>query len=312
MDLKQAEQIWNILPHLTSDHVIRLMARKGEKLVGDFASRPSEIKRFADACEGMNCYVSLNPTTRKDGIRHNAEDCTHWSWLVFDLDPISDVASPAAALDKILAHFGGLTGRDLFKYPPTVVDSGRGYQAWLHGEDLELGENLPRTKVRKVMSYWIKRISDRLGMIHGCKLDTSCTDLPRVMRLPFTVNQKTGRMSTILKVQDENYQWLFPFLIAGTPAEVLVEKPVTSVGGKWQFVFNRLTLSAQNYLMKGKEEPGRHQTVWHVAKSLMELGISREETEKAITRANRLKGEEQQLSDGEITHCLDTAFANIS
>jgi hypothetical protein len=308
----QGLRLWiEVLPIPTDNHVIRVFARNAEgKVMGDFARTPEEMGRFAAFAEknNYNVYVCPNPTTRTDGIRHNAEDVSHWSFLMFDLDPIESVADPVLALDEVLAHFGGLCGHDLFKNPPTIIDSGRGRQAWLRGEDIDL-TTFDRKQVRKILSFWLNRISNRLGMIHGCKLDTSVSDLPRPMRMPGTVNIKTGRRAEFITIQERPYPWLFPFLIAGTPKDVLEEREfIVTPGASWQQVFTRLTLTAQTYLTRGWREPGRHKTAFHTAKSLCELGISKENSRKALQWANKLGGKEQELSYSEIDHCLDTAY----
>lgn len=340
MNLELAEQVWNLLPHPSPLSVTRLFARKGTVTRGDFARNPLEIKRFADSCEGMSIYIAPNPTEKTIGIRHSAIDVSHWSWFFLDLDPICHcpplipdvefikcitccgLADPSKALEELLRILGGYAGRDLFKNGPTIIDSGRGLQAWLRTDDKKLedeGEFTPfedictRLAARKSMGYWLNKILKRSGLVYGCKLDTSCSDLPRVMRLPGTVNLKTGKPSAVLQEQSSPYPWLTPFLIAGTPKNVLVEPPPREhLGLTWQSAFGKLTRSAQQYLLHGHEEPGRHKMAFHTAKCLCELGVAREQAEKALLWANKLAGEDQELSHGEVQHCLETAFGKSS
>lgn len=319
MNESQAQEIWSILPHPSREHVVRVFAKRNTITRGDFARNSRELVRFANAASDLSVYVAPNPTTRTVGIRHNNEDVTHWSFFLIDIDPIEDDYIPNNALDEVLKILGGYCGHDLFKTPPNIIDSGRGIQVWCRTDDRELGEGenpfhgpIDRKIARRAMSYWLKKLSRRLGLIEGCKIDTSCSDLPRVMRMPYTINHKTHREATIIQKQEQPFPWLIPFLVAGTPAEVLYQPDTPSAGvvSHWQLVFTKLTKSAQEYILFGKEEPGRHQVAWHTAKSLEELGVSREQAEKAIYRANKLKGPDEELSDGELQHTLNTAYGS--
>lgn len=311
MDLYTARKLWYLLPHPSDSHVVRLFARnRGGKVTGDFARSPEEIVRFANSLPDWNCYVCPNPTLRTDGVRHNAEDVTHWSFFLVDIDPIEDEFNAEEALCEVMTKLGGFFGHDLFsrKWMPTIIYSGRGYQIWFRGDDLEFSDSFTRNHARKVMSYWLTFFSKRFGMIYGCKIDTSTSDLPRPMRLVGTYNIKTGEEAHFKEIQEKPFPWLFPILWGATPKEVLIEKEIVVTSGKrWQDVFRYLTPSAQEYLLKGLVEPGRHKRVSHVAKSLLELGISREETRNAIVRANKLQGEDQELPLEAIEHALDTA-----
>jgi hypothetical protein len=146
-------------------------------------------------------------------------------------------------------------------------------------------------------------------MCHGCKVDTSTSDLPRPMRMPGTFNQKTGRMARIIQYTTMVFEGLAEVLVKGTPESKLVEPDVVPIapGLPWQMAMHRLTLSAKTYLKEGQEEPGRHKMMWHAARKLHELGVSRAEARKALAQANALRGEDQALSPEEIEHALDTA-----
>lgn len=309
------EQLWQILPRPSPEHVARLLARRGDKLVGDFARNPQEIQRFTESCKDMNCYISLNPTTCTTGIRHTGNDVTHWSFLPIDIDPVEEVNNPHKALSEVMKIVGGYTGYDLFKRDLTVIDSGRGLQIWLRLTDMEFSEtSWPRSAVRRMVSYWLGKFARRLGTSHGCRIDTSVSDLPRVMRCPGTFNWKTGQPTRILSVQKDPFPWLYSFLCWGTPAEVINEPEVQTqhTGTTWQSAFNRMTRSAQEYLTLGKEEPGRHKVMWHTARSFFELGICREEARKALNWANSRQGKDQILPSSVIEHALDTSYGRVN
>ena len=310
----EACTIWESLPHPSRDHVIRLFARKNSEVLGDFARNAKEIYRFANAYNGeYNCYICPNPTLRADGTRHRADDVTHWSYFFFDIDPLKGVenADPVGALDSALAAFTGISGHNLFEHSPTIIDSGRGMQAWFRGVDYDL-EKEPqyRGMSRRAMSYWLGRVQQRIGTHNGCKLDPSVSDLPRPMRLPGTINLKTGREAKVLKFQEKPFPWLQFLLVGGCPKEILIqpELPQAREGARWQEVFKALTITAQDYLQTGAEQPGRHRKVWHSAKTLAERGVGRGQAAKAIYRANKLRGKDEELSPAEIEHALDTAY----
>lgn len=322
MNEQESELLWGLLPHPSPRHVIRVFARDSRRLVGDFVRNERELRRFTNSTRGLSTYLAGNPTTSRSGVRHTAADVTHWSFFFVDIDPVEEEYYPNEALEVVLQHIGAYSGHNLLENKPTIIDSGRGVQLWLRTDDRELDENgdrpfegpVSRQIARRTMSYWLKKIANRVGSVGGCKIDTSCSDLPRVMRMPYTINQKTGREGSIIHIQERAYPWLIPFLIAGTPKEVLYQPETTVVvaGKSWQEVFPRLTKSAQEYLMYGKEEPGRHQVVWHVARSLSEHGVSRDQAAKAIYRANKLRGPDSELSNGEVEHCLDTAYGTVN
>lgn len=335
-DRSEIRRCWELLPHPPRT-VVRVFARNRDtgELDGDFARNASEMFHFARANADKQVYVCPNPCREGTaGIRHSAQDVTHWSYLLIDMDPIEDTYDPEAALDAALLWFGEWVGRNFgtqghAAIRPFIIDSGRGRQAWIRLEDMLFDDGDPgvpetdfyrcpmsgqaismrRRMARKVNGYWLGRLSEILGMCHGCKVDTSTSDLPRPMRMPGTFNQKTGRMATIIEPCGEIYHGLATILAAGTPSEKLIEPPQIPIapGMPWQMAMHRLTLSAKKYLKEGQEEPGRHKIMWHTARKLHELGVSRVEARKALVHANKLKGASEALSPEEIEHALDTA-----
>jgi hypothetical protein len=234
-------------------------------------------------------------------------------------------ARPAEALEEALLWLGEWIGKDFSKNRPLTLDSGRGVQAWIRLEDWKFADDkadvaahrsggpvcIGRTIARRVNGYWLKKLDEKLGVTHGCRIDTSVSDLPRVMRCPGSINVKTGRMSKFINVTDRVFVGLAQLLTVGTPTSAMSdpESPKDVVAGQsWQMVFPHLTMMAQVYLTQGQAEPGRHKVMWHTAKKFRELGVSRREASRALKWANRLQGEEEELPTDQITHALDTAY----
>jgi len=322
-DRSEIERCWELLPHPPGT-VVRVFARNREtgELDGDFARNATEMFHFARTNMDKQVYVCPNPCREGTaGVRHTAKDVTHWSYLLIDMDPIEDVFDPEPALEEALLWLGEWNGRDFGPrgQRPLIIDSGRGRQAWIRLEDVPLDDDggpgdlacvaLDRKIARKVNGHWLGKLMDKLGMCHGCKVDTSTSDLPRPMRMPGTFNQKTGRMATIVEPSSTLFSGLATLLTVGTPTVKLIEPDVVPIapGLPWQMALHRLTLTAKTYLKEGQEEPGRHKVMWHTARKLHELGVSRAEARKALTQANKKRGEDQELGPEEIEHALDTA-----
>jgi len=308
--------LWSVLPHPPGS-VVRLFARRDDHRAGDYARNAAEIRKFVRQHPDMNIYVALNPTCSTKGLRHRADEVSHWSFFPIDVDPIEEKNYPLTALTEALDWLGEWTGKDLST--ATIIDSGRGAQAWLRLDDYRLSELQPepihtsyaRSTARRVTGYWMKKLDEKLGLCHGCRIDTSVTDLPRVMRCPGTINRKTGRMADFMTIRKEPIGGLGKLMVVGTPPEAVTDPPKpegVAPGQRWQKVFTHMTVMAQNYLMLGQEEPGRHKVMWHTAKKLHELGVSVEEARRALQRANGLKGEAMALPLDQVEHALETAY----
>ena len=311
--------LWDVLPHPTTGHVVRLFSRKADSRGGDFARSLRELRVWASARVDRNIYVAPNPTTSTSGERHSARDVTHWSFFLIDIDPIEKKYNIKKATSHVLNAFAnmapcGVIGR------PIVIDSGRGCQLWYRLPDLitdasteegiiKEGRVHPKT-ARKINGYWLAELDRRVGLTNGCRIDTSVSDLPRVMRCPGTYNVKTGKMARIIEANKTVFESLPQCLLKPIPKSALID-PVLKPGAPgltWQKAHSKLTLMAQTYLLEGQVEPGRHKVLWHTARKLCEVGVSREETYKALNRANKLKGEDNALDQKEIEHALNTAY----
>lgn len=222
--------------------------------------------------------------------------------------------------------FGEWMGIDFLKMMPIMIDSGRGIQIWIRLEDTllidtvdgDVGAYAPdpvieRGLARRINGYWLKKLDEFVGIEDGCRIDTSVSDLPRVMRCPGTINQKTKRMAKILVPSQAIFHGLAQKMLDGVPPQVFWDPdpvPGIKAGSTWQEVYPHLTRMAQDYLMKGQEEPGRHKVMWHTAKKLRELGVERAEALRALRWANKLRGKEEALPLDQVKHAVATAYGS--
>lgn len=320
----QLAKLWEWLPRPTEEHVVRLFARDANGgVIGDYARSLRELNRFVGSLDGRyNIYVGLNPTTSTAGTRHSASDVTHWSFFPIDVDPINPDADPNTAMQiaiDVMRNTFNLGGAG-----PIVIDSGRGRQLWYRLSDYPLvGEHdshpetdptitFKRIIPRRAMQYWLKKISDAPGINDtGCRIDTSVSDLPRVMRCPGTINLKTGKRGSILNDFTDVFESLGWELVSTVPPKTFDTSTDVMVqsSSPWQMAYPHLTKRAQDYLLYGKEEPGRHATMWHTVKKLYEVGVSEEQARAAVEHANRILGPDQALPESELDKTVTTIYS---
>jgi len=345
IDVDEINKLWDLLPH-PEGSAVRYMARLGERTVGDFAETPLELARAADAWtrDGYNFYVQVNPTRERGRARCRAEDITHWSWVLLDIDPqgVPD-ADPVMALAEYMHRLSLLTGTVL---DPFVLDSGRGMQAWVRLHDLvlegptgtirkvPLPAPLPslemleeeaeapitvvqsadaRLVARRVHGYWLRHLFEEVGVVGGCVIDTSVCDLPRVMRCPGTINQKTGRMARIINPGTE-HPLLASKMLTLTPLSEFKEAPPAEMmveGRTWADVFPILSLTAQNFLRDGQDEPGRHKATVATVYALRDAGLTPEAALAGVARGNE-KSLPEPLKRHELERMVRDAFAKLA
>jgi hypothetical protein len=132
-------------------------------------------------------------------------------------------------------------------------------------------------------------LHERLGMQAGCKIDMSVSDLPRVMRMPGTINQATGRRAAIIRAGHPS-KYLAKILVNHVPLDHMsLPSPVERTGSIiWQAAMPYLSQTARDFINSGASEPGRHKLMWHTARTLKEAGCDRDETKKALTWGNMM------------------------
>lgn len=303
-----------------------------ERTYGIVCGNPSQLRNAVDWAEadGWNCYVGMNPSTKLNGTRVSTSDITHWCWFLVDVDPTTDrvqfneegeevIPDPLKALNKVHSILSNYVGeKNLHRY---VIDSGRGMQAWYPIVPVAAGEArtfrtnpLPRDFTVKdmlqpvglaqykmpefstrCMGYWLSFLRERLDLVgnEGCLVDMCARDLPRVMRMPFTVNTKTGHHGTILEVAAETNHNLGEKLLNYTPYHVWKQAEVNIVPGAdastpWQVFVPHMTRAGRIFLSDGADEGGRHHAAVAAARSLRDLGCSAVQARLALIEGGKM------------------------
>jgi len=253
----------------------------------------------------FNSYIQMNPSMSRTGIRCSAEDITHWSFFLVDIDPTGpdpDLDGAEEAVRSILSNYLGI-----INLHATVIDSGRGRQLWFPLEKLplyghhkvwsepHLTRNLepiadlePKTlqtikAAPRAMAYWHGLLRDRTAHLRDVTIDTSVSDLARVMRLPYTINQKTGRMATILSSQPGPNVGMAHKLISYAPYKLWADRPEVMISnGKWPEYLSSMTRGGRIFLTEGSTEPGRHHAASAAMLSLLDLGCPIDEIKAAL------------------------------
>lgn len=138
--------------------------------------------------KGNNIYISMNTFFKPE---RTVDKLKRLNALYVDIDCYKLGLDKQSVFYQLEQDFFGTE----IPVPTFVIDSGRGlYLIWkLQNEDRNA---LPRwTKVQKYLT-------DKLKCFGA---DPACKDSARILRLPFTINQKSGTVVSILQFNDLTY-----------------------------------------------------------------------------------------------------------
>lgn len=226
---------------------------------------------------GWNLYLGLNPGRRAGAVKLNRQDITHWRYVLVDLDP-----NPGLVPPDIMAALAA----SLLIYAHRLF-TGSGYHYWLPlPKALEIGhlassctawyEPVNPGTVELTMAGFLQELR-KYGDVWapGWIIDTHCSDLPRVVRCPGSVNQKTGKRATFERVYggcpfdiSELMRYTLP---TPTPPAVVVGPTANLLD-----VIPHLNVRARTFILEGAEKGQRHNACYATCKNLHELGVSRE------------------------------------
>ena len=291
------------------------MSRRPE-IVGGRLDSLAQMSALA-ARYGRDSYFTPNPVVGDFGRRPSTVHVAYIAAICIDLDPVAENSTSVRhgemvglgdRLHKIertvIEHAQDILGLELH---PDRIDSGRGRQLWLRFEPFPVTTQEEKLRWRTAVGNFLHRLDQSAGIVGNMRVDTSCCDLPRLVRLPGTINTKTGRLAQFLEVGQSDSRVreaiLSRFGVAPTPSH----SNGNSNSGDWRHNAHWLSGRAKWFIYHGTAEPGRHSAAFAAAASMRELGASHAATERAVlTGAQKCS---PPLSEYEAKRCVRNAFA---
>lgn len=279
---EDAAQGWELLSYEDEVQWFSTKQEVGRKRVmgGRLRSVDALIGTVRNAAElGWNLYLNLNPTFNRPGkSKLSREDVKLWRYIVVDLDPGGDALVPPQPSHNPDAGLGWTDG--FLEYAHRIF-SGRGYQYWLPVRH-PMHERPPGTGAtcgewdgagyERIMQGFLRALAaETEAWAPGWIVDTTCSDLARVVRCPGSVNQKTGARAVVEHVHKG----------AGIDISVLMRYngAITPSAPYHQFNLNlldtlpHLNIRARTFILEGASSPGRHSACYATCKNLHELGV---------------------------------------
>lgn len=259
---------------------------------------------------GFNLYFGLNFTNRWDGIRIKSEDVTHAGALIFDLDPVAatpQLGDGLAAAKKAVQLAENHLNVHL---QPCYIFTGRGVQAWALIDPIHLPDRDAQQRWRQGVGSLLQTVSRDLGTYLGYRLDTSCSDLARVVRLPGSVNHKTGFHAHIIepgaRVSLAPAPNRFPETFGLGFRTWSVEPVAPQDSLTLDKVWSHLSVTARRFIADGVDEPGRHAACFASAASLREAGMVERSTLRILRTVALRCG--PPLPPAEVDRCVRNAY----
>lgn len=239
-----------------------------------------------------NLYLQANQGRRTGKIKLSWEDITRWRFVIVDLDPDADTIAPPESL--------------LWSAQSMRLFSGRGYQFWIPVEgEPALGADLPPERAERLMRGWLNHLhKHEQQWCPGWTVDTTCSDLARVVRCPGSVNQRTGQRACFEAM-------LGGKLIAPTDLEQFIAPPPPPLAEPIESanlleVIPHLNGVSRMFLLIGVESPGRHRACYSTCMNLHELGVPRERTRNWLSYGASICSE--PLTEREVFRIVDQVY----
>lgn len=267
-----AHEVWEILPLPPDTYRYVFAKSKTGSISGTWLTGPARLERWMALYADHDCYIQLNPTRSRTLVRPRASDISHLQAILIDIDPAPHMASldlfPGVApfWINLLEKDYGVPSESI-----SAIRSGRGVQLWLHVEPIPIvGTGSLARAVRAFVNDVARNNTSSLTIE---VVDTACSDLGRLARLPGTVNTKTGQRAELLSMGiPVPALWLFPFDSDETTSQI-VDNGVQNPRTHWPDVASAITHAAYDYIVNGVEEPGRHKASVACARSLREACV---------------------------------------
>ena len=263
---------------------VRYFAKSGKRTTGGVI-KDAEHLAFLMATfreKGWDAYIQPNPSNGKKK-RSSAKDITHYRWFTMDIDPTSQPTPTATFEMNVPAPLVGKQTTCIY------VKTGRGIQLWWRAMQLEIPNDRQREALRYANACMLKEtfLDDPRWKVDFLP------DLPRLVRMPQTINSKTGQLAEVVGWPMEGAEYLRPDKMmewAGDPPPP--PEPVTLVNDKWQNALPHLSLTAKTFIMEGvdskdTDSPGRHHSAVAAARSLRDANLPYDCALVAVLRGAR-------------------------
>lgn len=245
---------------------LRYLAKRDRILLGGELPSSAGLRSLLANLPDWNLYAQLNPAPGFRGLKAATRHVTHLRYLVIDLDPtLPGVDVLPTAWSLALEH------------DATLLDSGRGAQVWVHLDPVPLNGPDQRARIERGIGTWLRFLPHPPTV----DVDTSCSDLARVVRMPDSINQKTGRPARLLRRGSPIPMFTRLMDLGAAPAETgSVAKDTAHLGA----VIPHLTETAARFLTEGWVTPGRHAAAYAAAASLRDAAVELEWAEAWVSR----------------------------
>jgi len=278
---------WDVLtaPHdfLRVDRFVRWFARsKDGDTLGGISLSPENLRATVGPLNrsGYDIFAHLNPTHPRITRRANTEDSLAWAFMLVDIDPLDGTPDPDEVVAATHIPLRSLEAvvRPGWRFAPTIVYTGRGAHLWV------------RFRPRQDVEWW--RIGDaqreilrKLTPPPGYRIDP-LGDMARIVRLPGTINHKTGRMAELITPGQFEPPSMTNHVIAFAREIARPQGAPESFDLDWKDVKDELTDRARRFLDVGAPEGVRHETCWHVCRALYEKGVKKISAADALDWGN--------------------------
>jgi hypothetical protein len=217
--------------------------------------------------KGFDLYLQANPS-RGHFLKAATRDVTVWRRLIIDLDPFEPECSAVEALQSVLEVADQLIPQ--LAHSSSLIDSGRGAQAWVHlvpcnvNDQAQLYERALGGFLHCLRAKW----QDRLGY----RVDTSCSDLARIVRCPGSVNWKTGNRAKMvsLSTSELSNALVLPFANFAPLHELTRPEKISNLVD----VLPHLSGLARDFLTTGITWGERHKACYASACNLLDAGMN--------------------------------------
>jgi len=245
--------------------------------------------------DGWDMYFCVNqPKPDFVGVKPSDDEIQSYDRFIIDVDPLGTIAV-APSIGNI--PYAG--------YWQSVVYSGRGLQLHCKFTPHDLSVVEIRSRVRTLFKEMKVEYFNKIGG----RVDTSCTDASRLVRMPGTVNHKSKNVAWADPHPSQYYlhqQNMDP--LRWEPEEQHEPPPpfngnITNLSQ----VASRLTRTAVEYLTFGTIYD-RHKTCFAAAISLREAGVSEEIALQWCWNGNTVVHQNYQLPKRDVEHCVKSAY----